>query len=491
MNSENKVIVIGAGIAGMACAARLASRGYDVTIVEQNTTHGGKIGVLQTDGYTFDTGPSLFTQPYIFEELFSYCGKDFKDYVSYSKLNINTHYFYNDGSTLLAYQDHQKLFNEIEQKLGISSNGVKSFLNEASRIYNTIGRLFLDKPIHQLKTWISRDIPKALVNVKGDYLFTSMHKYHEKKLVHPKLVQLFDRFATYNGSNPYTAPAMLFMIAHLEMNEGAYYPKGGMISLSKAVYQLCIDLGVSFLFNTTVSEIVIEKNKVKGIATNETLIHADHVVSNSDVYYTYKNLIKDNKKAVALKQQERSSSALIFYWGIKKSFDELGLHNIFFTNDYEQEFNTIFKEHKVYKDPTVYINITNKMEPKHAPDNCENWFVLINTPSSDYLKEDQWINDVKESVINKLNKALQTDINSFIETETILTPALIEQKTGSYLGALYGTSSNDAMAAFNRHPNYSKKYKGLYFVGGTVHPGGGIPLCLRSAKLATEHIIKH
>lgn len=491
MSTDNKVIVIGSGIAGMACAARLAFKGYDVTVIERNITHGGKLGHLHQDGYSFDTGPSLFTQPYIFEDLFSYCGKQFKDYVTYRKLDINTEYFFDDGMHLSAYQEHEKLFTEIKQKLGIEPYALEQFLKDAEICYNRIGKIFLDEPIHQLKTWLSKNIPNALAAVKYDYLFSSMHAYHNKKLKHPKLVQLFDRFATYNGSNPYTAPAMLSMIAHLEMNEGAYYPQGGMISLSNAVYQLCIDLDVQFRFATQVQEILLEKNTVKGIRTNEEVIYAEHVISNSDVYFTYRDLLKNDKQAQAIKQQERSSSGLIFYWGIKKEFKQLGLHNIFFAKDYKLEFDTIFRKHKVHDDPTVYINITSKEEPTHAPEGCENWFVLINTPTSDKLKDKQWVEDARKNIITKLNNVLHTDVNQLIATEAILTPELIEKNTGSYLGALYGTSSNATMSAFNRHPNHSKKYKGLYFAGGTVHPGGGIPLCLRSAKLAADRIIKH
>lgn len=489
MSTKQKVIVVGAGIAGLASAARMAYNGFGVTVLERNSTHGGKLGSLHQDGYSFDTGPSLFTQPYIFEELFTYCGKRFSDYVSYHKLDINTHYFYEDGTKLLAYQDHSKLFDEVKAQLGIDSSALVKFLQAAEKAYSNIGSIFLDEPIHKLATWTTNRIPKALAHVKLDYLTASMHSYHKKALKHPKLVQLFDRFATYNGSNPNDAPAMLSMIAHLEMNEGAYYPKGGMRSLSKAVYQLCLDLGVTFLFNSNVEEISVTNDVVNGVVVNGKQLRSDYVITNSDVYYTYKDLLKDEQRASKIKEQERSSSAIIFYWGIKHSFQQLGLHNIFFAKDYKAEFDSIFKQHTAYEDPTVYINITSKEEANHAPKGCENWFVLINTPSSDHVQGKEWIELVKAKVIRKLNRMLQTDITAIIETEEILTPALIERNTGSYLGALYGTASNATMAAFNRHPNYSKQYKGLYFAGGTVHPGGGIPLCLRSAKLATEHIL--
>jgi phytoene dehydrogenase-like protein len=193
-------------------------------------------------------------------------------------------------------------------------------------------------------------------------------------------------------------------------------------------------------------------------------------------------------KAKKILKQERSSSALIFYWGIKKKFPQLELHNILFTKNYKAEFNYIFKKDDLYNDPTVYINITGKMEQGHAPQGCENWFVMINVPAN---KNQDWQflkKEARKNIIKKINTILQTDIEPLIETEEILDPVSIEEQTASYMGSLYGTSSNSKLAAFFRHPNFTNKIKGLYFCGGSVHPGGGIPLCFKSAKIVSELI---
>ncbi len=484
---HHKIAIIGAGVAGMAAAARLASAGYEVTVYEKNNYPGGKLGLLLLHGYTFDTGPSLFTQPYILEALFCDCGKSLHNYFTYQPLDINTRYFYEDGTTFTAYRDHNQLYQEINEQFGTDATPVIKFLHNAANAYNHIGKIFLEEPIHEKETWLTKRIPKALAHLRWPYIFQSMHGYHAKALKHPRLVQLFDRFATYNGSNPYSAPAMLSMIAHLEMNEGAFYPKGGMISIVNALYRLCYDVGVSFEFNSLTERIVTEQNRVTGITVNGVFHPYNTVVSNSDVYFTYQKLLQDKQMADFYKRQERSSSALIFYWGIKNTFSSLQLHNIFFSNDYKAEFNCLFLTKTVYHDPTIYINITSKMEAAHAPENCENWFVLINTPASGDI-DDEMIKNIRQNTICKLNRMLGTDIEGLIETESVLTPAMIEKRTASYMGALYGTASNNAFAAFKRHPNKSKKYKGLYFAGGTVHPGGGIPLCLRSAKLVADAI---
>jgi phytoene desaturase len=306
----------------------------------------------------------------------------------------------------------------------------------------------------------------------------------------PKTVQLFNRYATYNGSNPYKAPGMLSLIPHLEHNEGSFYPKGGMISITNALYKLAQKKGVIFHLNTPVTRIIQHERKVLGVVVNNENVFADIVVSNMDVYFTYKHLLGDPHKSKKILKQERSSSALIFYWGIKKEFKELGLHNIFFTKDYQAEFDHLFRLKKMYEDPTVYINITSKCEPGlQAPDGKENWFVMVNAPANVGQDWGNYHTKYRAAIIGKLNRMLNDDIESLIEEEAVLDPVLIESKTASYMGSLYGTSSNSKMAAFLRHPNFSKAIKGLYFVGGSVHPGGGIPLCLKSAKIMSEIVV--
>jgi phytoene dehydrogenase-like protein len=227
------------------------------------------------------------------------------------------------------------------------------------------------------------------------------------------------------------------------------------------------------------------------VVVNDCAVPADLVVSNADVYFTYLNLLSEPSKAQQILQQERSSSALIFYWGIKKEFPQLSLHNIFFTENYEAEFAHLFDVKIPFNDPTVYINITSVCEPGiQAPAGKQNWFVMVNVPANTGQDWAAITASVKKEVLAKLERMLGEPIESLIETEKILDPLLIEANTASYQGSLYGTSSNAPMAAFLRHPNFSKQYKGLYFVGGSVHPGGGIPLCLKSAEIMSNLVAK-
>ena len=234
---------------------------------------------------------------------------------------------------------------------------------------------------------------------------------------------------------------------------------------------------------------VIE-NIEKIIEKKITFYNADIVVSNMDIYPTYTKLLTSQKQPKKQLSQERSSAAVIFYWGIKHSFEALELHNIFFSEDYKKEFDAIFNFQTVSEDPTIYVNITSKDVPGDAPEGCENWFVMINTPADKGQDWEVLVSNLRKFIISKLSKELEIDLKPLIVCETILTPPLIESKTQSHQGALYGSSSNNSMAAFLRHPNFSNRLKNLYFCGGSVHPGGGIPLCLLSAKIVDELIPK-
>jgi phytoene desaturase len=495
MEHAKKAIVVGAGIAGMAASIRLAVQGYEVDLFEKNDYPGGKLSQFSIDGYLFDAGPSLFTQPDNLKALFDLAGEPMEDYFQYQSMPISFKYFYEDGTIVNAYTDNGKLAAEMEEKLGESPSKVLDYLNDSKHLYEHIASIFLNHSLHKKATLFQSKVFKAIKTLKWKYLFRSMHQVNGGYFSNPKTVQLFNRYATYNGSNPYKAPGMLSLIPHLELNEGTFYPKGGMISITNALYQLALKKGVRFHFNAPVQRIIQQDRLVRGVVVEGQNIFANLVVSNMDVFFTYQKLLGDARMANKVLKQERSSSALIFYWGIKSEFPQLELHNIFFSTDYAAEFKAIFQTGSMHTDPTVYVNITSKCEPGlQAPNGKENWFVMVNCPAN---KGQDWKalqQKARAAVIAKLNRILGVDLESLIEVEEVLDPVLIESKTASYMGSLYGTSSNSKMAAFLRHPNFSKALKGLYFVGGSVHPGGGIPLCLKSAQIMgsmVEKDVKH
>ncbi|MDN3587228.1 phytoene desaturase family protein [Pedobacter aquatilis] len=487
-----KAIIIGAGVAGIASSIRLAMKGYTVQVFEANAYPGGKLTEVNADGFRFDAGPSLFTMPQYVDELFTLAGKNPKDYFEYDKLDEICRYFYEDGLRLSASSDINKFAKEIEHKTNAKASEIKSFFEKSETIYAVTHKVFLERSLHKLKSYLHWDTVKSIFRFGQIDAFRTQHKANLHAFSDERITQLFNRYATYNGSNPYQAPATLNVIPHFEYHFGAYLPKNGMHAIILALVNLAEDLGVKFHYNKKVDEVIYKvegrRRKVEGIKINDITQKADVVISNLDIWFTYKNLLNNILQPKKLLSQQRSSSALIFYWGIKSIYPELGLHNILFAKDYQSEFDAIWSKKSISEDPTIYINITSKHIATDAPKDCENWFVMINVPANEGQDWDKLIKSAKQHILLKLNRILKKDVSKDIISETILDPRSIESKTGSYQGSLYGNSSNNQLAAFLRHSNFSSTIKNLYFCGGSVHPGGGIPLALLSAKIIDDNI---
>lgn len=485
--------IIGAGIAGIASAIRLAVRGYTVEVFEANAYPGGKLSTFDLAGadgaYRFDAGPSLFTMPHLVDELFTLAGKNPVDYFEYLRLDETCRYFWDDNTRLTAWADQDRFARETETIFNEPADHLRAHLRDSARKYDVTEKLFLHRSLHKISTWLNRDALRGYLNLPRLGVFGTMNAANEQRFRHPKLVQLFNRYATYNGSDPYQTPATLNIIPHLEYNIGAFFPVGGMVSITNSLVKLAEDLGVTVHYNTRVTKVVTEGKRVVGlhVENSSSAFHAtDLVVSNMDVVSLFRKLLPDARQPERILRQPKSSSGLIFYWGINRAFAELGLHNIFFSNDYRAEFTSLFGQNELSDDPTIYLNITAKHKPDDAPPGCENWFILLNAPNNTGQDWDAVIARARQQVIQKLSHVLGVDVGPLIETEAVLDPRSIEARTSSSQGALYGNSSNNRFAAFLRHANFSGQFSNLYFVGGSVHPGGGIPLCLLSAKIATQ-----
>ncbi len=482
----SKAAVIGSGIAGLASALRLRHQGFDVDVFEKNSYTGGKIHSKQLGDYRFDLGPSLFTLPNLVEELFELFGKDPKEHFEYITKQTICNYFWDDGSKFSVPADANTFIENASLYFNEPKEKIRRYLENSKKKYNLTAPIFLEKSLHKLNSFLNTETLKALASIGAFDLNKNLNEVNQNYFTNPKLIQFFNRFATYNGSSPYKTPGIMSMIPHLEMHLGTFLPKKGMHDISQSLTRLAIDEGVNFHLNANVVKIETEGKSVVGLQTNEASYDCDLVVCNMDVYSAYNSFLKEFPKPEQTLKQERSSSALIFYWGVNKSFDQLDLHNIIFSNNYEEEFNHIFEKKYFYDDPTVYINITSKDLDGDAPKGCENWFVMVNAPTNEGQNWNKQTTYIREKIISKINKNLNTNIQNHIEVEMVLTPEQIEYQTSSYQGSLYGTSSNNKFSAFLRHPNFSNQLKNLFFCGGSVHPGGGIPLSLLSAKIVTK-----
>lgn len=481
-------IVIGAGIAGIASAIRLSQKGYHVTVLEKNAYPGGKLGEIHTGGYRFDSGPSLFTMPQWADELFELCGEDPREHFPYQRLEEICRYFYTDGTRFTIPSDPEVMISVLHQATGEPEHNIRKFIDKSRRLYELTTPFFIQGSMHRPSDFLNIAFLRQLFHLPAYNVFSTMEQGIRKYIRDERLVQLFCRYATYNGSNPYTAPATLNVISSLENHFGAYLPGGGMYNIVKSLVALAERQGVRFIYEAPAETILTGNRKVTGVKTHEESFPADVIVNDTDIYYTYTHLLHDRKQVKKILLRERSTSALVFNWGIEKQFPGLGLHNIFFSKDYRAEFDALFHRTQPWHDPTIYVFISSKMVPGDAPAHGENWFTMINVPSDKGQDWEGMIPELRRQMLHKLEQMLGTAIEPYIREESVLHPRLIQSQTGSFAGSLYGSSSNSRMAAFRRHANFSSRYSNLFFTGGSVHPGGGIPLCLAGAKIATSMI---
>jgi phytoene desaturase len=482
---KNSVIIIGAGVGGLATSIRLANKGYKVTLLERNAFAGGKLSEIKLGDYRFDVGPSLLTMPEKIVELMNLGGKgpDFE----FERQDELCRYFWENGKRFVTHAHPDSFSNEAAKAFGIDSESIKLHLKHSKEKYEICEPVFLEKPFPALKTIFHQDFLRGILKMHKLNVWQTMHAENAKRLKNKELIQLFDRYATYNGSDPYRAPATLLAIPHLEYHLGAFLPLDGMYGIIRCLEKKAIQMGVDIQYNCPVSEITFQNKKITGVVSSHGIIPAEYVISNADSYFTYTQLLKGVNIPRSIQTAERSTSGFVFNWGIEGEFSALGLHNIFFTENYQNEFKYLRSGKGIFKDPSIYTFISSKKVKGDAPPGHENWFTMINVPAVSNENWDAHIDEAREIILNKISRILGDSIKNKIRAEWILNPHTIEARSSAHLGALYGPASNTRFAAFQRPANRCAELKGLFFTGGTVHPGGGIPLCLSSAKITSDY----
>jgi diapolycopene oxygenase len=488
------VVVIGAGLGGLSAGIALAAQGKKVCILEKNSRAGGKMDEVHLGAYRFDTGPSLMTMKFVLDTLFQSAGKKTEDYLDLIPLPIICRYFYPDGTQVDALPDVERMAAQLPEKLRADQKALLRYMEYSKRIYDLTADLFLFDSIQNPKHLLNPKAWNTLWNIRDIDAFRTVHAANTAFFSTPHLQQLFDRYATYNGSDPYQAPATLNIIPHVEYTLGSWYVKGGIYRITEALIRLAESLNIDIQYDTPVSQIQHDGKQVLGLSTQSgESIACKHVVSNADVVHTFSHLIQGfPKKTKRLQQAEPSCSGLVFLWAMNRTFPELAHHNILFSADYETEFRQIFKAGTAPTDPTVYISITAKSDPEHAPEGCENWFVLVNMPWIENGKTNtqEEIEGIRQAIFRKAKAMGLGDIEAHIVAEQIISPSDLRDKTLTNKGSIYGLSSNDRNAAFKRQDNIASELKGLYFAGGSAHPGGGMPLALLSGMNAAKWILK-
>jgi phytoene desaturase len=494
-----KISVVGAGIGGMSAAARLAKQGHQVTVFENSDQSGGKCRTEWFGDYAFDTGPSLLTLPAVFRDLFLKTGKRIEHVLDISPVDPAFNYNFADGSKVtFPNLSNPKTYQEIEKSFGISaSQSWRQIIERSEKMWEASRDSFIESELTSIWPLLLR---RNLINqINQISPFTSLRSLSEKLKLDPHLKMIIDRYATYTGSDPRSAPAVLLTIAFVESTFGAWHIKGGIGQLSVALEQRCRDLGVDFKFKSLVTKILVERNKVEGVVLSDgKIIKSDLVVSNSDAEYTFNSLIGNEVSSARgerrkLKSATKSLAGFSLLLGLdnKKSKPvDVKHHNVYFPENYDLEFDQIFTQKVPVTDPTIYLCAPKDSSMVKGADK-EAWFVLVNAPRHEPESGWDWKDGGQEyaqKIISKMDD-LGLNVTNRLDFMEYRTPADLENYAMAPGGSIYGTSSNSPVSAFLRARNRSK-VKGLFCVGGSAHPGGGLPLVGISAEIVAKAIGK-
>jgi phytoene desaturase len=497
---QQHVGIIGAGMGGLAAAIRLAGAGVRVTLFEQGERTGGKLNRWECDGWTFDTGPSLLTMPWVLRDLFADAGAALDASLTLDPVDPICRYFFADGSMLDATTDSARMAANIEALAPRDVPAFFRFLGYAADLYAIAGEPFLrhalDRATLQRERaalfrygFRPRDLGKLLSPL-------TVHRTVARFFADPRLRQVFDRYATYNGSSPYRAPAAFCLIPFVEFATGAWHPRGGMYRIAEALTALATRLGVTVRCETPVASITQDARGVTGVrlASGET-VPTDAIISNVDVLTTFERLFDTETPAVhaarsRLRALEPSYSAFLLLVGTNRVFSDLPHHAIFFPADYAAEFGDILDRRMPPRDPTIYICRATATDPAAAPPGCDNLFIMVNVPHLDGRTDwSHLARSYRDHILDVLRRR-GIDIEPSIVVEECWTPERFASAYGAQRGAIYGFASNNRRAAFLRPANRSDAMRNLYFAGGSAHPGGGIPLALLSGKIAADLILE-
>ncbi len=472
-----KILVIGAGLGGLAAAIRLAHAGHAVEVWEKNDGPGGKLKELRVGDFAWGTGPSLLTMPHVLRDLFASVGERMEDHLELVRLDSCCRYFWTDGTVI----DEDAAF--------WSRPEVARFINYARGIYELSGEAYLNRPPAEFwRAFTPANWPK-LRHLGKVATTRSLAQEVERRISEPHLRQIFLRFATYNGSSPYLTPATFNIIPFVEAEFGGWYVRGGMPQITAALARLAEKVGVTFRYRTTATRWRgHEATSDKGETTR-----ADLLICNADVLTARTGFLSASTAASTrekLLAPPLSTSGFILFLGVRGRDAQLDHHNIFFSGDYPREFDEIHAKRICPTEPTIYVSISARSDPSLAPPDHDNYFVLVNAPARDPL--DPWSDaearDYRDLIVARLSRFGLADLPERIVTEKIFTPTDFARRDLAHHGALYGWASHSIGASLFRPPLRAREDKSVYFVGGTTHPGGGIPLVLLSGKMVAEMI---
>lgn len=493
--SSHRVTVIGAGLGGISAAISLKAAGYDVEVFEKNSQIGGKLNVMEKDGFTFDLGPSIFTLPQFFQDLFERAGKKMEDYVQLDAVTPHWRNLFENKPTIDLYQEEDLMRRELDKLPGDPEahwREFKAFLTYGREQYDIVNDGYFDKGLDNLWEFISYYKLK-LLGGKIDYKNTMSESIHQR-LSDPQLRMIFEYFIKYVGSSAMDSPGYMNLMPMIQFDYGLWYVRGGMYNLAKGLGKLMEEMGIPIHLNADVEAIEKSGKRVTGIRMTDGTVHAsDIIVSNMEVIPAYKKLLNEPVSFTRkLEKFAPACSGIVLHIGTDKIFPQLAHHNFFYSEDQHKHFDTVFHKKQLPQDPTLYVVAPTRTDPSKAPEGCDNIKILPHIPpleeGSDITHEDYVA--LKDRCIDKMERCGLTGLRESIVVEDLLTPVDIERMYRSNRGSIYGVVTDWKLNYGFKAPKTSTRYKNLYFTGGSTNPGGGMPMVVLSGQQCADRIIK-
>jgi len=488
MPATKRVIVIGSGLGGLSAAISLAQEGYQVAIHEKNAKIGGKLNVLTAQGYTFDLGPSILTLPHIFERLFERSGRKMSDYIPIRALRPHWRNFFEDGKVVDLYPEPDKMAAEA-RKVGEDPANVERFLKYSADLYDLTNDGYFEQGLDTAAEF--RKFYGLGKFLKFD-LFRTMHGGVARHLKTRHMRDIFDYFIKYVGSSAYHSPAFMNCMPTIQYRHDLWYVDGGLYGIALGLQKLMNELGITVHLNSEVTAVRKQDGRVTGIETNGSFHPADIIVSNMEVIPAYEKLLaEDDAFLKTLEKYEPSCSGLVLELGLDRQYPQLAHHNFFYSDHQKEHFHTVFRKRQLPPDPTIYLVAASRTDPTVAPPGCDCLKILPHIPFIDDanpLTRDDYM-AFKERLLDKLERMGLTDLRKHVVFEHCWTPHDIREQYGSNKGSIYGVVSDRFKNLAFKAPKQSVKYPNLFFVGGTVNPGGGMPMVVLCGQNVAKKVV--
>jgi phytoene desaturase len=492
MNQDKTAIIIGAGIGGITTAIFLAQNGYKVHVVEKNGSPGGRCGQILRDGHRFDLGATIFLMPEIYREVFRSIGLNLDENFKILPLHALYKIHYEDGTEIAFTTDEDKFKDTLEHLEIGSHQQAKKYIEKGYSLFRLAMKELLGRNFYHFSEFATLKNIFLLLKLKT---FRRHLSYIKRFFRHPHLQKAFTFQNIYVGQNPLKAPALFSMLPAAELTEGSMFPEGGMFSITRKLVTMAERLGVTFLYNAPVSKIIASNSRVERIELADgSTMHAAVVVANADLPYVYRELLPDRRAARKIGRMKYTCSAIVLHWALDKTYPQLSHHNVFLSDDYQSNLTYIFRKKSLASNPSFYVHAPVRSDPSAAPPEQDSLSVIIPSGHLDERYSYDWNklkNAARTSVIARLKKMGLDDIEQYIKFEICYLPQTWKNVYNLTRGATFGSLAHHIlqMGYFRPH-NRHKKYKNLYFAGGSTHPGNGVPLVLLSAKLTSERILK-